>query len=74
MLTGGYIPPVTQIKKEPGNVIGTSYASSGVQGASNFVPPTQQQWQLFQQQQLQQQQHQIQQLLRTLWSLAIYYD
>lgn len=67
MFTSGCIPPVTQIKNEPGDVIGTSQASNvitslGVQGASNFVPPTQQQWQLFQQQQLQQHPHQVQQL------------
>lgn len=67
MFTGGCIPPVTQIKSEPGNVIGTSQTSIvmtslGVHGASKFVPPTQQQWQLFQQQQLQQIQHQVQQL------------
>lgn len=67
MLSGGYIPPVTQIKNEPGNVIGNSQASSGktsldVQGASNCIPPTQQQWQMFQQQRLQQQPYQVQQL------------
>lgn len=48
VLTGGCIPPVTQIKSERGNVIGTSQASNvttslDVQGASNFIPPTQQQ-------------------------------
>lgn len=67
MLTGGCIPPVTQIKSEPCNVIGTSQASNvttslDVQGASNFIPSTQQQWQLFHQQQLQQQPHLVQQL------------
>lgn len=67
MLTGGCIPPMTQIKSEPCNVIGTSQASNvttslGVQGASKFIPPTQQQWQFFQQQQLQQQPHLVQQL------------
>lgn len=30
MLTGGYIPSVTQIKNEPENVIGNSRASSGM--------------------------------------------